>query len=99
MVADWLDRGAAEQVLRMEGRCAAAADAAEPVLVLQLGDHAFRIGHPPPVRPDAGIAFRAGASLERESLRVRARLATLAGQHRLLPRVVRDARTPLRVLP
>src|SRR6266508_2654860 len=85
-----VDRGAAEQKLHMEGGSAAAADAAEPVLVLQLGDHALGVGHPSPVRPDTGVAFRAFPSLEREPLRVRARLATVARQHRLLRRDVRD---------
>ena len=33
------------------------ADAVEPVLVLQLGDHALGIGHPPPVRPKTGSLF------------------------------------------
>ncbi len=74
----------------MEGGSAAAADAAEAVLVLQLGDHALGVGHPSLVRPDTGVAFRACPSLEREPLRVRARLATVARQHRLLRRDMRD---------
>src|SRR6266496_4134639 len=99
LLATEVDRGAAEQELDMEGRRAAAANAVEPVLVLQLGDHTLGIGHPPPVRPDAGGAFRACPSLEREPLRVRARLATVARQHRLLRRDMRDD-PPLRgVLP
>src|SRR6266536_4722654 len=107
LVRDWrvrgepfqVDRRAAEQELQVEGGCAAAADAVESVLVLQLGDHALRVGHPPPVRPDAGVAFRACPSLEREPLRVGARLATVAWQHRLLRGDVRDE-SPLRgVLP
>src|SRR6266540_4811290 len=85
-----VDRGAAEQELDVEGGSAAAADAAEAVLVLQLGDHALGVGHPSLVRPDTGVAFRACPSLEREPLRVRARLATVARQHRLLRRDVRD---------
>src|SRR6266542_4242916 len=85
-----VDRGAAEQELDVETRRAAAADAVEPVLVFQFGDHALGVGHPPPMRPDAGVAFRACPSFEREPLRVRARLATIARQHRLLRRDVRD---------
>src|SRR6266511_3847305 len=85
-----VDRGAAEQQLRVEGGGAAAADAVEPVLVLQLGDHTLGVRHPLPVGPDAGVAFRACAGLERESLRVRARLATVARQHRLLRWDVRN---------
>src|SRR5215210_5226106 len=94
-----VDRGAAEQELHVEGGCAAAADAAEPVLVLQFRDHALGIGHPPPVRPNAGVAFRACPSLEREPLRVRARLASVARQHRLLRRDVRDDPSLRSVLP
>src|SRR6266498_2792594 len=86
-----VDRGAAEQELDVEGGSAAAADAAEAVLVLQLGDHALGVGHPSLVRPDTGVAFRACPSLEREPLRVRARLATVARQHRLLQRRERVA--------
>src|SRR3989454_4177546 len=85
-----IDRGATEQELHVEGGCASAADAAERVLVLQLGDYALGIGHPSPVCPDTGFAFRAFLGGEREPLRVRARLATVAWQHRLLRRGVRD---------
>src|SRR5712692_1503284 len=74
-------------------------DAVEPVQVLQLGDRALRVGHPSPVRPDAGVAFRARLRREREPLRVRARLATVAGQHRLLRGDVRDDPALRGVLP
>ena len=70
-----VDRGAAEQELHVEGGGAAAADAAESVLVLQFGDHALGVGHPAPVRPDAGGAFRA-TDVDLESLIARARAAS-----------------------
>jgi hypothetical protein len=69
------------------------------VVVLQLGDHALGVGHPLPVGPDAGLCFRACPGLEREPLRVRARLATVARQHRLLQRDVGDDPPLGRVLP
>src|ERR671930_2409186 len=51
-----VDRRAAEQQLDVEGGRAAAADAVESMVVLQLGDHALGVCHPPPVGPDAGVA-------------------------------------------
>src|SRR5437773_1679012 len=94
-----VDRGAAERELQVEGGGAAATDAAEPVMVLQLGDHALGVRHPQPVCPDAGLAFRACAGREREPLRVRARRATVARQHRLLRRDVGDDPPLGRVFP
>src|SRR5207244_12703343 len=83
-----VDRGTAEQELYVEAGRAAAADAVEAVVVLQFRDHALGVGHPPPVGPDAGVASRAWSCFEREPLRVRAPLAAVAGQHRLLRRDV-----------
>ena len=47
-----VDRGAAEQELDVEGGRAAAADAVECVMVLELGDHALGVDHSPSVGPE-----------------------------------------------
>ena len=60
-----VERGAGEQQLDVEEWRPAAADAVEPVLVLELADHALGVSHPPLVREDATLALAARAGGER----------------------------------